>query len=59
MHVKDCLECEHCIRRTWSQAYKPKNYHEIGFSHAYHFCLMYNQRILFIKKCALKGVVKQ
>ncbi len=51
MHVKDCEKCEYCIRKVWSQVHMPKNYHAIGMSHAYHFCLKFNQRILSIKKC--------
>ena len=54
MRVKDCKDsnCSHCQRRTWSQEYKPKNYHTIGFSHAYAWCNLHRKRVSEVKKCS-------
>lgn len=51
MRVKDCKGCRHCKRRVWSQEYKPKNYHAIGFSHAYAYCTKHQKRVSEVKKC--------
>ena len=51
MKVKDCRNREHFRRRTWAQYYKPKNYHAIGFSHAYAYCEKFKKRVLEVKKC--------
>ena len=51
MTVKKCEKCLYYQRKTWSQYYKPNNYHAIGFSHAYGYCKKHNQRCLEIKKC--------
>ena len=55
MRVKDCKNCEHCQRRTWSQYHEPKNYHPIGFTHAYAYCKKHQSRVLEVKKCEMKG----
>ena len=58
MKVKDCIKCMYYWRRTWSQKYKPANYHAIGISHAYAFCLKYNKRCLKVLKSQCKdGVI--
>lgn len=52
MRVKDCIGCRHCERRVWSSSYKPANYHEIGVSHAYRYCLLNKLRCLEVKACS-------
>lgn len=49
MKVFECKKCVHCERRTWSSSYKPKDYHEIGVSHAYRFCNKYKKRCLEVE----------
>ena len=51
MRVKDCNGCEHCERRKWIQYYEPKNYHPIGFCHAYEFCKKHKKRVSEVKFC--------
>ena len=51
MKVKQCEKCEHYKRRVWSQYHEPKNYHPIGFSHAYAYCTKFQKRCLSIKHC--------
>lgn len=51
MKVKDCKGCRHCFRGTWVQHYKPANYHEIAFTHAYHACSKHQKRCSEIKYC--------
>lgn len=58
MRVKDCKGCRWIQRRVWSQEYKPKNYHMIGFSHAYAYCKKYGMRVSAVKKCNERKVRK-
>lgn len=51
MKVKDCEKCNYCQRRVLTTYYKPKNYHAIGMSHAYAYCLKHNKRVSEVKKC--------
>ena len=51
MRVKDCKGCVHCFRATWVQHYKPANYHEIAFTHAYAACKYHRKRCSEIKWC--------
>lgn len=51
MKVKDCQSCSECARLVWKSYHVPKNYHPIGISHAYAFCLYHQKRIREIKKC--------
>lgn len=51
MKVSNCKQCEHYRRRTWVQPYKPADYHEIGFTHAYGYCELYKKRCLCVKRC--------
>ena len=51
MKVKLCKTCNCYKRRVWSSFYKPKNYHEIGVSHAYAWCTKHNKRCLEVKRC--------
>lgn len=50
MKVSKCKKCFFCERRTWSSSYKPANYHEIGVSHAYRYCTIFEKRCLEIKE---------
>ena len=59
MRVKDCKGCEFCVRRTWSQYYEPKNYHPIGFSHAYAYCKKHKKRVSWVKKCEEKEATEE
>lgn len=51
MKVKECINCQHCDRRTWVSSYKPANYHEVGVSHAYRYCKLHKMRCLEVKTC--------
>lgn len=51
MRVKDCEKCDYCQRCVWTQKHKPRDYHAIGMSHAYHVCLLEFKRCLDVKKC--------
>lgn len=51
MRVKDCKTCAHCVRRTYSTYYEPKNYHPIGMSHAYAYCTKHRTRVAWVKNC--------
>lgn len=51
MKVKDCKNCKHCERRTFSTYHIPKNYHPVGFSHAYAYCTLHQKRVSEVKKC--------
>ena len=51
MKVKNCEKCPHCVRRVWTDYYKPLNYHAIGINHAYPFCEKHGRRVLDIKRC--------
>ena len=51
VRVKDCEGCEHLQRRVWSQYHEPKNYHPIGFSHAYAYCKKHRKRVSQVKRC--------
>lgn len=54
MKVSDCEKyCEQYQRKTWTQYYEPKNYHAIGFTHAYGFCRKNNCRCAEVKKCSM------
>lgn len=55
MKVKDCKTCEFCERRTFSTYHTPKNYHPVGFSHAYAYCTLHQKRVSEIKKCQKGG----
>ncbi len=55
MKVKDCETCKHCQRRTWAQYHTPKNYHPIGFTHAYAYCTKHKRRVAEVRKCDEKG----
>ena len=52
MRVKDCEGCRYCFRGTWVQHYKPANYHEIAFTHAYHACEKHAKRCREVKFCS-------
>lgn len=54
MRVKDCEPCEHCERRRWVQYYEPKNFHPIGFTHAYSYCKKHGKRCSEVKTCGAK-----
>ena len=59
MKVEECKNCVHHMREVWTQTYFPANYHAVGFSHAHGFCIAYNQRCSFVKRCdrrTIKGV---
>ena len=56
MKVTICKQCQHYRRRTWTQSYKPANYHEIGFTHAYGYCALHKERCLKIRKCNKEDV---
>jgi hypothetical protein len=58
VRVKDCEGCKHNQRRTWSQYHKPKNFHAVGFSHAYAYCTKHQQRVSAVKKCSEMEVGK-
>ena len=51
MRVKDCNNCEHCQRRTWTHTHKPKGYHTIGMTHAFAYCKKHKRRVSEVKKC--------
>lgn len=51
MRVKDCQGCIYCKRYVWSHSYKPKDYHAIGMSHAFHWCEKYGMRCLEVPIC--------
>ena len=51
MKVKSCKGCPYLRRYVWTEYYEPKNYHAVGFSHAYAFCEKYGKRVLSIKMC--------
>lgn len=51
MRVKDCEKCPHKRRRTWSHTHKCANYHPIGMTHAYAYCLLHDMRCSQVKKC--------
>lgn len=51
MKVKNCEKCKYYDRRRWSSSYYPANYHRVGVSHAYGFCINYNKRCSEVKKC--------
>lgn len=53
MKVKNCEKCKYYDRRRWSSSYWPANYHRVGVSHAYGFCINYNKRCSEVKKCSL------
>ena len=50
MRVKDCKGCPFFQRLTWDQRYQPKNYHAVGFSHAYGWCKLNSKRVVNVKK---------
>lgn len=50
MRVKDCDGCPFFQRLTWDQRYQPKNYHAVGFSHAYGWCKLKSKRVANVKK---------
>ena len=54
MKVRECQKCEHCKRRTWTQYYEPKNFHPIGFTHAYAYCEKHRKRVSAIKSCNVR-----
>ena len=51
MKVKMCEGCQYKERRVWAQYHEPKNYHPIGFSHAYAYCKKYGKRCADVKEC--------
>lgn len=51
MRVKDCEKCKHYQRRKYSTYHEPKNYHPIGFSHVYAFCVKHKKRCRSVNKC--------
>lgn len=52
MRIKDCKGCLYCERLVWVQQYQPENYHQIGFSHAYHWCRQKRLRCAHVKACS-------
>lgn len=52
MKVKKCRGCQYSFRATWVQHYKPANYHEIAFTHAYLACVKHQKACSEVKKCA-------
>ena len=52
MRVKDCKKCPFRRRRTWTEYYRPRNYHPIGMTHAYAYCTFHKKRVLDVKQCA-------
>lgn len=51
MKVSECRGCKHCVRRVWTDYYKPLSYHAIGINHAYAYCQKHKARVLEVKKC--------
>ena len=52
MRVKDCeRSCDKYERRTWSHKHYSQNYHAVGMTHAYGFCLEHKERCSQVKKC--------
>ncbi len=51
MKLSICEKCKYYDRRRWSSSYWPANYHRVGVSHAYGFCINYNKRCSEVKKC--------
>ena len=58
MKVSVCEGCAHHIRKTWSHVYSPANYHNIGYTHAYGYCSINNDRCSSVRKekCAFKKI---
>ena len=48
--MKKCKGCSHYERRTWSAKHYPADYHAIGMTHAYGYCLLYQKRCSEVKK---------
>lgn len=53
MRVKYCRRCPKYRRRVWSSYYRPRNYHPIGMSHAYAWCLYHEKRCREIRNCSI------
>lgn len=53
MKQKICERCAHYKRCKWSKAYKPTNYHAIGMTFAYGYCLKHKKRCLEVNRCEL------
>lgn len=51
MKVKECEQCKHYQRRKYSTYHEPKNYHPIGFSHVYAYCVKHKKRCRSVNKC--------
>ena len=52
--VTACKGCPHLRRRTWVQYYEPKNYHPIGFTHAYAYCEKHKKRVAQVQACEIQ-----
>ena len=51
MRVRDCEGCCYCRRKVWVQYYEPKNFHPIGFTHAYAYCEKHKKRVSQVRSC--------
>jgi len=49
MKVSECEKCKAYERHTWTNSYKPANYHRVGVSHAYGYCRLVNMRCSEVK----------
>ena len=56
MRNSDCKKCRYYSRRTWSHYYIPRDYHPIGMTHAYGYCMLHEKRVRDIRKCDNGGV---
>lgn len=58
MRVRLCNGCIHKKDRTWSTSYQPANFHLIGMTHRYAYCVFAKKRCLEVKnnECSLKKV---
>lgn len=55
MKVSFCEKCPHFKVGRWVTYYQPNNYHAIGITHKYGYCMWYKKRCLEIKKCEVKN----
>ena len=51
MRVSVCEKCPEYKRKTWTTTYTPANYHKIGVTHAYAYCMFYEKRCSEVRRC--------
>lgn len=59
MRVKLCNQCPYKKEMRWTSSYQPANYHMIGMTHRYAYCLSAKKKCIDVLKSECRLMKKE